>query len=185
MAQFKSDTDQEGKAIAVVGPDRGVGRSWVAANLAVIFSQLGKTTVLVDSDFRHSSQHRLFGLDNSQGLSEILCGRVPLSNVAKHNRILENLTVITAGAAPPNPQEILGRKSFEQLMSALKKTADVIILDTPSDSRCADGELIAMRAKGAILIARRNVSRPSSLYSYAQILRAADVKLYASVLTDK
>ena len=69
------------KALAIVSPESGDGRSFVAANLAVVFSQLGARTLLVDADLRKPRQHELFHLPNKLGLSSVLAGRVELAKV--------------------------------------------------------------------------------------------------------
>jgi len=179
------DSDQGlHKALAIAGPDRGVGRSWLAANLAVTFSQLGKNTVLVDGDLRNSIQHKFFGLDNREGLSEILCGRTLVSEALRRNQILPNLALITAGATPPNPQEVIARDGFRLLLESLRATADVIIVDTPADSQATDGQIIIKHTGGAMIMARRHLSRVRSLNSYISALRATGAALPVSVLVD-
>src|SRR6202030_2464775 len=63
------------KVLAITSPDRGEGRSWLAANLAVAFAQVGLRTLLIDADMRRPQQHRLFNVDNALGLSAFLTGR--------------------------------------------------------------------------------------------------------------
>jgi protein-tyrosine kinase len=172
------------KALAVVSPDRGCGRSWLAANLAVTFSQLGKATVLVDGDLRHSTQHRLFGLENRQGLSEILCARALPGAVLKRNKVLPNLSVITAGATPPNPQEVIARDEFAELLNTLRVAAEIVIIDTPADSEAKDGQIIAKYAGGALLMAKRNASKAAQLSDCISSLRATGTDLLLSVLVD-
>lgn len=170
------------QALAVVGADRGAGRSWLAANLAVVFSQLGKNTLLIDADLRHASQHRLFGFDNQHGLAEVLSGRATLLAALQSKPGLRNLVVITAGAMPPNPQDMLTRGEFGELLAALKSNFDVIIIDTPAAYECADGQVIAAHATGALLVARRDISRAAPLQGYTQVLRDTGVHVIGSVL---
>ena len=94
---------EQGKRLAVVSPAAGDGRSFVAANLAVVFSQLGSRTLLVDADLRSARQHHLFRLANSVGLSSFLAGRAELSEVVYRVPHFKNLSVLPAGAPPPNP----------------------------------------------------------------------------------
>jgi receptor protein-tyrosine kinase len=170
------------QALAIVGAERGVGRSWLAANLAVVFSQLGKTTLLIDADLRHAAQHRLFGFDNSHGLAEVLSGRATLMAALQSKPGLRDLGVITAGAMPPNPQDMLTRGEFGELLEALKSNFEVIIIDTPAAYECADGQVIATHAAGALLVARCNMSRTAPLHGYAQALRETRVHIVGSVL---
>jgi chain length determinant protein tyrosine kinase EpsG len=173
---------QPHQALAIVGTDRGVGRSWLSANLAVVFSQLGRNTLLIDADLRHPCQHQLFGFGNRYGVAEVLSGRATLIAALQSKPVLRDLVVLTAGAMPPNPQDMLTRGEFGELLQALKSTFDVILIDTPSAGECADGQVIATQAGGALLIARRDLSRAVALQSYAHVLRETRVQLVGSVL---
>jgi receptor protein-tyrosine kinase len=103
------------KALAIVSPGQGEGRSYTAANLAVVFSQLGQNTLLIDADMRIARQHVLFNVENPVGLSGVLSGR---STTAPLLRLkdLASLTLLTAGPQPPNPQELLGRDALTKLL---------------------------------------------------------------------
>jgi protein-tyrosine kinase len=180
---FQSDT--ECKALAIISPDREVGCSWVAANLAVTFAQLGKRTVLLDADLRQSSQHRLFGFDLGPGLSDVLSRRARLADVLRRDRVLPDLAVLTAGEAPPNPQEMISRVEFQQVLDALRTGADVIIIDTSTGHACADGQIVALKAHGAMLVARQDISRSALVRRYSAVLKDVDVKLIGSVMLDR
>jgi len=102
------DGGPDHKALAIVSAERSEGRSFIAANLAVSFSQLGQKTLLIDADMRNPSQHNLFGVDIGGSLSEVLSGRAGPATI-KHVSGLPNLWVFTAGAPPPNSLELLAR----------------------------------------------------------------------------
>ncbi len=170
-----------GKALAIVSPGRFEGRSYLAANLAVVFSQLGERTLLLDADMRHGRQQQLFGLDNQAGLSTVLAGRggsIPAQRVAG----LIDLSVLTAGPTPPNPQELLGRDVFVKLLERLATAFDVIIIDTPGGAGYADAQTIGARAGGALLVARQNVTGLKSAGSFAAGLGQLGTTLVGAVL---
>ena len=141
------------KHLAIVSPHRAEGRSHFAANLAIVFSQLGKKTLLVDADMRHPRQHILFNLENRAGLSTLLAGRADTEVVERILPLL-NLSVLPAGPVPPNPQELLGRPLFQKLMVGMAKEYDVIILDTPAGNTHADAQTVAALAGGAFMVTR-------------------------------
>ena len=121
------------KALAMVSPGKGDGRSFVAGNLAIVFAQQGQRTLLIDGDLRSESdqgQQTLFKLNRSSGLSGILANRAGLE-VAQLVPGLTNLAVLSAGAVPPNPQELLGRLAFGNLLEIANQQFDVILIDTP------------------------------------------------------
>jgi len=109
------DTDPAHKALAVVSAERREGRSFIAGNLAIVFSQLGEHTLLIDADMRNPCQHTLFGLENRAGLSAVLSGRGGPDTIQRIPSLLD-LSVLTAGAQPPNPSELLSRPLFSQLL---------------------------------------------------------------------
>jgi len=147
---------ENGHVLAIIGPQRGDGRSYLAANLAIVFSQLGQQrTLLIDADMRQPRQHELFGLDNSNGLSSVLSGRRRLDSIRRVDHFA-NLSILTAGPRAPNPQELLGRNAFPALLDECDAEFDVVIIDTPAGNDYADAQSICALAGGAILTARRD-----------------------------
>jgi receptor protein-tyrosine kinase len=170
-------------AVAITGPERGVGRSWLAANLAVAFAQLGKSTVLVDGDLRDPRQHQLFGVDNHAGLAQLLCNRARLQDVLQRNKVLPHLTVLPSGSMPPNPQEIIARGGFVRLLGELRGAAEVIIVDTPAESEGCDGRIIASRVGCALVVSRQHQSSAVQLANYFAALGDAGVTVLLTVVT--
>ncbi|MCP5256166.1 MAG: chain length determinant protein tyrosine kinase EpsG [Zoogloeaceae bacterium] len=178
------DSETAHKALAITSPGRHEGRSWLTANLGVVFSQLGERTLVVDADMRSPRQHLLFGVENRAGLSAALSGR-GTPDIIQRVPALRDLSVLPAGTVPPNPQELLARPSFGQLLQQLGAEYDVILIDTPAGSQFADGQTVAVRAGGALMVAQRNTSRIGLLRSYADMLQQAGASVVGSVLTDR
>lgn len=176
-------TEPERKALAVVSPGRGEGRSYLAANLAVVFSQLGEHTLLVDADTRHPRQHVLFGLENRCGLSAILSGRGEVDAIARIPSLLD-LSVLPAGAVPPNPQELIARPLFSRLLEELGREFDIIVIDTPAGADYADAQTLSTRAGAALLVAHKNYSSLRASRRLADALTQASVHLVGSVLNE-
>ncbi|MFY8042434.1 MAG: chain length determinant protein tyrosine kinase EpsG, partial [Rhodoferax sp.] len=180
------NTDPARKVIAVVSPGSGEGRSFIAANLAVVFAQQGERTLLIDADLRakpERAQHALFKLGKSAGLSGVLSNRAGLE-VAQLVPGLPGLAVLPAGALPPNPQELLGRAAFGDLLRIASQQFDVIIVDTPAGHDFADAEITAARAGAALLVARKNTSQLPHAAQLARRLQDSGVALVGSVLND-
>lgn len=173
--------DSERQTLAVVSPEQGEGRSWLAANLAVVFSQLGARTLLIDADLRNPAQHRLFGIDNRNGLSSILGGRAT-SNVVFRIPALHDLSILPSGPVPPNPQELLARSLLGRMLLQLANSFDVIIIDTPPAGRFADGTVIAALAGGALVVSRQDRTRIRDLHELYASLRDAGVVITGGVL---
>jgi protein-tyrosine kinase len=177
------ETDITHKALAIVSAERKEGRSYIAANLAVVFSQLGEHTLLVDADLRNPRQHQLFGLDNRAGLSAVLSGRGGPETIQRIPS-LRDLSVLPAGAQPPNPSELLGRPPFSQLLHELAKEFDVILLDTPAATETADAQTVTMRAGCALIVVRKNASRVWQLRGIADHAVQTNATIVGTVLND-
>ena len=169
------------RALAVVSPSRKEGRSYLAANLAVVFSQLGESTLLIDADLRNPRQHQLFGLSNKVGLSQMISGRADESAIERVPAFMD-ISVLTAGSMPPNPQELLSRASFVNMLAGLSGRFDVIIVDTPAAEEGADAQTIAVRTGAALLIARENGSFIADLQDLSESLHHAATAVVGVVL---
>jgi protein-tyrosine kinase len=175
--------DSDHKAIAITSPGRREGRSWLAANLAAVFAQIGERTLLVDADMRHPRQHELFNLSNAVGLSSLLTGRAGKESARRVHPQLR-LFVLPAGALPPNPQELLGRPIFDVVVERFTEQFDVILFDTPAAGETADAQIVARRAGAALVLAQLNVTRHSQLTHVMQSLTQTGVNVIGSVLND-
>jgi receptor protein-tyrosine kinase len=175
--------DSAHKSLAVLSEARGEGRSYIAANLAVVLSQLGGRTLLIDADLRSASQHALFGLENRVGLSAVLAGRAGAEAVQRVTE-LGNLSVLPAGVTPPNPQELLARATFGVLLERLAEHLDFILIDTPPAAESADAQTIAARARAALFVVRKNHSRLWRLQAIAESVARARTAVLGAVLND-
>ncbi len=171
------------RTLAIASPDRGDGRSYLAANLAVVFSQLGEQTLLIDADMRNPRQHALFNLENRSGLSTILSDR-GAEDVIKRIASFKGLSVLPAGPTPPNPQELVGRPAFATLVNKFATEFDVILIDTPASADFADAKTIAVRVGGALLMAHKHQTSLRNLGDLTDSLRQLGVQLDGCVLSD-
>ena len=168
--------------LAVVSPCRHEGRSYVAANLAIVFSQLGERTLLIDADLRNPRQHVLFNLPNRTGLSAMLAGRADMDAI-EHIVPLLDLAVLPAGPLPPNPQDLLGRPAFQKLLLDAQKEFDVVILDTPAGEGSADAQTIASRAGGALMVMRKHHTPLRAARALCDRLAGTGTSLVGAVLS--
>lgn len=169
------------RVLAVIEPRSGNGCSSLAANLAVTFAQLGERTLLIDANLRAPLQHLIFGIEPRYGLVDCIKGEDLEKALAKVPGI-GCLSVLCAGEPPPNPQELLGRVSFGYLMETAPVKYDVVIVDTPPIRECADAQLIASRARGAILAIKRHSARLDDVLRAKAQLESAEVSLLGAVI---
>ncbi|WP_263771181.1 chain length determinant protein tyrosine kinase EpsG [Propionivibrio soli] len=177
------DAEAGRKTLAVVSTGRREGRSFVAANLAIVFAQLGERTLLIDADLRSPRLHRLFKIEGGPGLSGLLAGRNNAETIVRIPSLFE-LSVLPAGTEPPNPQELLGRSGFAQTLKTLSREYDVVILDTPPASEYADAHIVAVRAGAALMLARKNHSSLPEMTEFARNLELSGIALVGSVLNE-
>lgn len=169
------------KTLSIVSSGSGEGKSYLAANLAIMFSQLSKRTLLIDADMRHGRQHDLFKLPNQSGLSTILSDRSDASSIQQTPAFM-NLSVLTSGPPPPNPQELLGRPLFVSLLAYASHEFDVVLIDTPSSTQYADATTIAVLGGGALLVTRQDKTHLEDTRKLTDRLTELGVPMVGAVL---
>jgi chain length determinant protein tyrosine kinase EpsG len=178
MLRWVSDAH---KTIALISPGRTEGRSYIAANLAIVFSQLGERTLLIDADLRHPRQHELFKLQSGYGLSDLLAGRENLKEVIRTTNF-RDLSILPAGTTPPNPTELVSR-GLKSCLQQLHAQFDVILIDTPSADQGMDAQIIASCCSGALLVAKQHQTRLDDLQFLNQALQSTGSQCVGAVMT--
>jgi len=171
------------KTLAVGEASAGEGASYLAANLAVLFAQMGRKVLLIDANMRQPRQHEIFNLGNSTGLSEILAERVSSVQV-RTVKSFPTLSVLTAGSPPPNPAELLARPTFDTLLSKLETSYDIILIVTAPAQLSSDFQQIAARVGGMLIATRRNVSRLAPLAEMKEKITFAGAQVVGAVVLD-
>lgn len=169
-------------ALAIVSPTRGEGRSYFAANLAVLVAHLGRRTLLIDGDMRRPRQHELFGVPNRVGLSQVLAGRARADQAAQVVSGVSTLAVLSAGPVPPNPLELLDRGGMQTALRELSRHFSAIIVDTPPGNRYGDARVLANCCRGVLMMLRRHRTRLRDAKRLAALLLRTEVKLVGTVL---
>src|SRR5713226_3739145 len=175
-----SNAEVRQRVLAIVSPGSGEGRSYVAANLAVVFSQLGERTLVIDADLRSPRQHRIFDVPDRVGLSAVLSGRADASAVVPVPEF-GTLWLLPAGGCPPNPQELLSREALAVFLRELRADFDVILFDTPPAKLYADAQNVAFRAGSAMMLARKDHTRLADTTSVIRELGDTGVRVVGTV----
>lgn len=121
------------KTILITSPEPGDGKSFIAANLAITYTQENKKVLIIDSDLRKGRQHRIFKVhnDKTRGYSNLILSSKDENNINNfiiHTEI-DNLDLLPRGAFPPNPSELLLSSNNRELMEKLRTMYDIIIID--------------------------------------------------------
>ncbi len=170
-------------SLAIVGASRGEGRSYLAANLAVTFAQLGERTLLIDADMRTPRQHKLFKIENQTGLSNLLAGRMQ-DQVVTFVHGIPGLAVLPSGPTPPNPGELLSRPALPRILQQSMSTFDVVLIDTPAIEQGPDALLLARGAGASLMVARTNLTRTAQFDDAVAAMAESNVFIVGSVLVD-
>ena len=175
---------RDGRKILAVGSAHAdEGASYLAANLAVLFAQMGRKVLLIDANMRQPRQQEIFNLGNGMGLSDILAERMPSLQVHAV-KPFHTLAVLPAGSPPPNPAELLARPAFGALLSGLETSYDIILIDTAPSQLSSDFQLIAARVGGMLVATRRNVSRLAPLAELRDKITFTGAQVVGAVVLD-
>jgi chain length determinant protein tyrosine kinase EpsG len=172
------------KILVVTAARPNEGASLLAANLAIVFAQLGERTLLVDANFRGAMQHELFGLRASAGLSDMLARNESFKRSIVPIAPFDNLSVLTAGAMPPNPQELLSRMEFAFFMETQPAAFDIVILDTAPALEYADAQIVAARAHGCLFSVRRTETRAADVTRMMELFSSPGGMMLGAVIAD-
>src|SRR5271169_606672 len=168
------------RAFAMMGSRPGMGSTYFAGNLAIAFAQMSVATLLVDANLRDPRIAEMFGSErNREGLSETLHHR-KIDRPPIINDVLPGLSVLTSGAIPPNPQELLCSEEFLALTANFNRDFGIIIYDTPSASEYADAYVVASRIGAAVIVARKNQARFKDVAAMTHKLRAMECNIIGS-----
>lgn len=161
--------DLERPTVLVTSAFAGEGKTATAVNLACSLAMTGQRVVLVDLDLRHPDLHHWVGLDNNQGVTDVLLGRSTVEDCLEDGYVeiggadwTRGMYVLRSGPQVENPAELLGSRRMNALLDALASQADVVIIDTPPVLLVADTLVIGRMTAGALLVVE---SRRTSIAS--------------------
>ena len=132
----------ESKVISLLGVSPGVGKSFVASNLAYLLATADKKVIILDCDLRAGTVHKYFDSNSNDGLADCLLGNLPLDKVIKHYEH-SGLDYISRGSFPKAPSELLMSDKFKEVIEMLSSIYDLIVLDTPPVALVTDAFVVA------------------------------------------
>jgi non-specific protein-tyrosine kinase len=178
--------EQRIESILVASSEHDVGRSTIAANLAVVLAQSGKRVVIVDTDLRRPTIHRLFGLKNQRGVTDILHQATP-SSVGEFLQPthVKDLYALTSGTRTNYPTELLETDTIQGLLDQLKAYADIIVLDSPPLRQAVDAIVVARCIDTTVLVAQVGKTSQEYLEDAISQLHSFNVNLLGVVLNNR
>lgn len=173
--------DAPNNVVLLTGPRPGIGKSFIAANLADVYASTGKRVALVDCDMRRGTLHQYTGTKRKPGLADFLVDRASLNEVL-HDLPTQGLAVVTTGTIPPNPSELLSSERFEEFISALSEQFDVVYLDSPPNLAVADAGILAQRAGSTLLVLAAGMHPQREIAESVKRLKVVGANLRGVVL---
>ncbi len=177
-----SSLDRPLKTLVITSAAPEEGKSTTIANLAVTMAQGGRKTILVDCDMRRPSLHTIFNLNPEPGLTNMLLDEnspAPLQNTD-----VENLQVLTSGAKPPNPADLLGSNKLDKVIARLTETADIVLFDAPPVIAVTDAAVLGSKVDGVLLVVQAGKTRRDHAERAKEMLEKANVNIIGVTLTN-
>lgn len=178
-----SSLGKEIRSIVITSASHSEGKSTTAANLAIVYAQEGKRVLLLDGDLRKPTIHKAFALENSVGLSTVLIQQSSLESVIRSTEI-NNLNIVTSGPLPPNPVEMLGSAAMEAVIEQLMNNYDLLIIDSPPILMMADGQILANRCEGTLLVINSGKTVKEEAMRAKEAIYASNSRLIGAVLNN-
>ena len=194
---------QRAKVILITGESPGVGKSFISSNLTEVFTQLGKKTLIIDADMRLGELHKVFNMDQNNGLADYLSQSntqlvsnsnqlneidKPLesSGIANfiHSTSIDNMDFMPRGENPRNPASLLANGSFDHLMTELNLHYDYIIIDSPPILAASDAMILAQYADKVLMVTRYESSIEGQLVYAVNQMNKANIKVDGIILND-
>jgi polysaccharide biosynthesis transport protein len=174
------------KTLLVTSSQPAEGKTTTAVNTATILAQTGVNVLILDADMRRPRLHSIFGLENRAGLSTILANKISEAEMLAlvHQHEESGLYVLTSGAIPPNPAELLGSEQMYRLIAALEATFTHIIIDSPPVASFTDGVLLSSMADGVLLVVHGGKASRAVVRRSRQLLQDVGAKIFGVVLNN-
>lgn len=169
--------------IAILGSAPELGKSFISVNLATLFAQDDKRTLIIDADLRRGYLHKYFNQQTGQGLSQYLLGNASLSDIITKTSV-DNLDFMQRGKAPNNPSELLGSTKFTELLEMLSQQYDRIIIDTPPILAVTDALLAAQHSGMNLVVARYAQTQLGELELVMSRFEQSGLKVNGFILND-
>jgi capsular exopolysaccharide synthesis family protein len=176
-----TSVDKPLRSILITSAVPGEGKTTVSSNLAVVFAQAGKRVMLLDADLRRPGVHRAFALPNAFGLTNLLRTDGHITENVLH-RVQPNLRVMTTGALPPNPAELLGSQRMRQIIREALAACDVLIIDSPPLQVVTDAAVLSAEVDGTLLVVDSGRTRKGAVRQAREALNRVGANVLGVVV---
>ncbi len=178
-----TSSDEESQVILVTSSIPGEGKSFISSNLATAFAQTDETTLLIDCDLRLGRIHKIFGVSNDKGFSNLLASQsvVNCADFIKKTPI-PNLYVIPRGTVPPNPSELLNSTNTKRVINFLRENFSRIIFDGVPINGLPDSLIMASLVDRVVLVTAVGYTKIDELMEAKKALEKIDANIAGVVV---
>lgn len=172
---------EDSKIFLITSPSDGEGKSTTAANLAITIAQQKEKVLLIDANLRKASLHTFFKTSNSNGLTDVLNGRISFYDAIIHTEI-GRLDLVTSGTVANNPVELLSSQMMRDLLKTALRSYDVVLIDSNAILDVTDTKLLAKQCDGVVLVIQNGKTKFEKAAEAKKVLEFAKVKLVGVVM---
>lgn len=176
-----SIVDKDLKSFLVTSLAPSAGKSTISTNLAATFATQGKRVLLVDTDMRKPTIHKILKMRNNEGLSTLITSKEATIFDYIEKTEFENMYVLTSGATPPNPAELISSKRMEQLIEEMEQAFDLVIFDTPPVLAVADSQIMAGKVDGTLFVLRKGVDTKEQIQSANERMESVNANVLGAI----
>jgi len=179
-----SSPDQQIGSLAISSAIPNMGKSTITFHLAHAMAATGRKVLMVDTDLRRPTLHRLCSVSNDVGLSNYATGEFDLQDILINLPLEPNLFVLPSGPVPPDPIKILTAQRTVDLLEQLYREFDLVLFDTPPLLGFADAFVVSAKSQGVLLAAKLGEIKFSQLQSALDELSIAKIPVIGVVAND-
>ncbi|MCR8925023.1 CpsD/CapB family tyrosine-protein kinase [Priestia megaterium] len=172
------------KLFLITSPKEAEGKSTMAANLAVSMAQQKDKILLIDANLRKPVIHDIFNIQNTGGLTGVLENEVTFEEAVYQTRI-DNLDILTSGAALSNFVELLGNKKMESLLTRFTDCYDAVLIDSPAVLAFPETRVLSTYCEGVVLILKRGKTEIEKIEEAKRVLDIAEARLVGVIVNEK
>ncbi|MEI7502992.1 MAG: polysaccharide biosynthesis tyrosine autokinase [Paludibacter sp.] len=176
--------NKDKKVINILSSISGEGKTFTSINLAISLALLEKKVLIIELDIRKPKLAKYLNIENKTGITLFLSGQINQNELVKPSGIHRNLSIITSGTIPPNPNELLAKPALDKLITNLGKDFDYIVIDTAPVGVVSDSFLLNRFADVNLYVVRANYTTKKDIEDATNLYKKNKIKNMYFVLNN-
>lgn len=176
-----AEVDHKVQVIQATSSIQGEGKTTMILNIAATYAEDKKKVLVLDLDWRRPKLHRAFGVENKNGVVDVIAGKVELADAIKHSDVIP-FDCLNRGGKTPNPTSLLASKELADLIEKLREMYDIILVDCPPVLAVTDAILVSNLTDGALFVVSQAKSDKQASKDAMKTLRANNVPVLGVVM---